>query len=70
MNILKDIPKKIQTTEICSDYIRTDISNIRYASTKVLTYDLCLYVVQKDGSLLKNVPEKFRDYIRCDRGHF
>lgn len=65
MKILKDIPKKMQTTELCSDYIRADSSNIRYASTKVLTYELCLYAVQKDGSLLKHVPEKFRDYALC-----
>ena len=65
MRILKDIPKKTQTTEICCKYIKNDINNIRYASAKVLTYDLCLYVVRKDGNLLRHVPEKFRDYAMC-----
>ena len=49
MKILKDIPKKMQTTELCSDYIRADSSNIRYASTKVLTYMeryFCIFAIE------------------------
>lgn len=54
--LLKSIPKKKHTINICKVAIEQNVKAIKYASKKCLDYEICLYAVKKDENMFKYIP--------------
>ena len=64
--LLKSIPKKKHTMEICKVAIEQNVKAIRYASKKCLDYEICLHAVKKDGNMFKYVPNGLITNEMCE----
>lgn len=64
--LLKKIPKKEQTKEICKVAIKQNPSALQFVSKKCLDTKLCLAAVKKDVQAFLHVPSQFVTKKMCE----
>ncbi|MCH5265387.1 MAG: DUF4116 domain-containing protein [Lachnospiraceae bacterium] len=64
--LLRKIPKKEQTTEICKTAIKQNPLALQFVSRKCLDSKMCLAAVKKDGYALRHVPSQFVTKKMCE----
>lgn len=63
--MLRQIPKKEQTLEMCTVAINQNIRALQYASQKHIDAKTCLEAVKEDGNLFRYVPNRFKIKEMC-----
>jgi len=63
--LLKNIPKKEQTLEICKVAISQNPKALKYASRKCIDAKICLNAIQQDGNVFPYIPNKFITKSMC-----
>jgi len=64
-NVLRIIPKSLQTEELCHEAIKTGNLPLNKISNKIITYDLCLKAVKVNGRLISDIPKEFINKNLC-----
>lgn len=64
--LLKKIPKKEQTIDICKMAIRQNPLALQFVSRKCLDSKMCLAAVKKDGQAFRYVPSQFITRKMCE----
>ena len=64
--LLKKIPKKEQTVDICKIAIRQNPLALQFVSRKCLDSKMCLAAVKKDGQAFRYVPSQFVTRRMCE----
>lgn len=64
--LLKKIPKKEQTVDICKIAIRQNPLALQFVSRKCLDSKMCLAAVKKDGRAFRYVPSQFVTRRMCE----
>ena len=64
--LLKKIPKKKQTIEICKIAIKQNPLALQFVSRKCLDSKVCLEAVKKDGRAFRYVPSQFVTKKMCE----
>lgn len=63
--LLKHIPKKEQTQEICKVAINQNPNALQYASKKCIDAKTCLEAVKRDGNIFRYVPDRLKTKHMC-----
>ena len=64
--LLKKIPKKEQTMEMCKMAIKQNPLELKYASVRCLDKEICMEAVKTNPKILKYVPLKFLTKEMCE----
>ena len=64
--LLKKIPKKEQTIELCKEAIRQNPLALQFVCRKCLDSKMCLTAVKKNGQAFQYVPAKFVTKRMCE----
>lgn len=64
--LLKKIPKKEQTIELCKTAIKQNPLALQFVSTKCLDSKMCLAAVKKNGQAFRYVPSQFVTKRMCE----
>lgn len=57
--LLKNIPYKFQTNEMCMYALSKDVNALKYVNPKLLSKRMCDYAIIVEPNTKKYVPEKF-----------